>query len=293
MAFWWQDGWAGAKMPGLDPALWTRYIEYAGSERITGQRAFDFCRLGSWGSHRCGSYFTGDLIPYWSTLDLLIPYGVQAGNMLLPYLATTRGGVFQETIDSEIYLRWMHFDSLNPILWWHGHWGLRFPWEYGDRSLDICRTFLQLHYRLLPYIYTYSRLAHDRALPLVRGTYLEYPDQKPVYTYRHQYMFGQELLVAPISEPRFGKPVLKDVHLPAGENWFDYFTGKIHQGGEVVPYECPLDRMSLFVRAGSIIPMAPDMDYADQRPIDPLILDVYAGKPASFRLYEDDGVSLN
>ena len=280
-------------MPGLDPALWTRHIEYEGSEKITGKRAFDFCRLGTWGSHRYGGFFTGDLIPYWSTLDLLVPFNVRSSNMLVDYAINLSSGVFQETVDPELYQRWVEFSAFSPVFWWHGLWGLRFPWEYGAGSLETTRKFLQLRYRLLPYMYTYTRLAHDTALPLVRGTYLDYPSQEGSYTYQHQYLFGQELLVAPVTEPGYGEPVLKDVYLPAGDRWVDFFTGKIYQGGQVIPYECPLDRMPIFVRAGSILPMAPDMDYSDQRPVDPLIVDVYAGKPASFRLYEDDGTSLD
>ena len=292
MAFWWQDGWADAKLSGLDPALWTRHVEYEGSEKITGKRAFDFCRLGSWGSHRYGGFFTGDLIPYWPTLDLLIPFNVQCGNMLVDYPIDLSAAFIAEAVDSELYQRWVEFSAFSPVFWWHGWQGLRFPWEYGDQSLETTRKFLQLRYRLLPYTYTYTRLAHDTGVPLVRGMYLDYPDQEGSYTYRHQYMFGLEMLAAPISEPGYGKPVLKDVYLPEGEKWFDFFTGKIYEGGQAIPYSCPLERMPLFVRAGSILPMAPDMEYSDQRPLDPLILDVYAGKPASFRLYEDDGMSL-
>jgi hypothetical protein len=105
-------------------------------------------------------------------------------------------------------------------------------------------------------------------------------------------MFGQEMLAAPISEPGFGKPVLKDVYLPQGEKWFDFFTGKIYEGGQVISYECPIERIPLFVKAGSILPMEPGIDYGDRAPVDPLVLDVYAGKRADFRLYEDDGSSL-
>jgi hypothetical protein len=122
--------------------------------------------------------------------------------------------------------------------------------------------------------------------------YVEYPQQEAAYSYRHQYMFGPNMLVAPISEPGYGKPVLKDIYLPDGEDWMDYFTGEIYKGGQVINYECPLDRMPVFVRAGSILPLAPDMAYSEQKPVDPLIVDVYAGKAASFQLYEDDGTSL-
>jgi hypothetical protein len=226
-------------------------------------------------------------------LDLLIPFNVQSSNMLVDYPIDLSVGFIAEAVDSELYQRWVEFSAFSPVFWWHGWQGLRFPWEYGDQSLRTARKFLQLRYRLLPYMYTYTRLAHDTGLPLVRGMYLDYPNQEGSYTYRHQYMFGQELLAAPVSEPGYGKPVLKDVYLPAGEKWFDFFTGKIYDGGQAISYLCPLERMPLFVRAGSILPMAPDMEYSDQRPVDPLIVDVYAGKPVSFRLYEDDGTSLD
>jgi hypothetical protein len=144
--------------------------------------------------------------------------------------------------------------------------------------------------------------------------YLEYPDKEPAYMYMHQYMFGKELLVAPVTEPAPAlkdvysplvlteymrptstepAPALKDVYLPANEYWFDYFTGDIYKGEQTITYKCPLERMPLFVRAGSIIPMAANMDYSDQKPVDPLTLDIYAGKTAEFRLYEDDGISLD
>ncbi len=298
MAFWWQDGWAGAKMKGLDPTLWTRYVEYEGEQRITGRRGFVFCRLDgpkspAWGVHRYGSFFTGDLVPYWSTLALLIPFNVQAGNMLVPYVNNLTAGVVQETLDLEIYQRWAQFSAFAPLFWWHGLWGLRLPWEYGEAGTNTVRHFLTLRYRLIPYIYTYSRLAHENGEPLVRGTWLEYPEQDQAYTFKEQYLFGKELLVAPITKPGKGQPVGKDIYLPEGEHWFDYFTGEVFSGGQVLSYECPLTRMPLFVRAGSILPNAPDMDSSDQRPVDPLTVEVFAGRAASFRLYEDDGVSLD
>ena len=128
----------------------------------------------------------------------------------------------------------------------------------------------------------------------VRGMYLEYPEQEAAYTNQQQYMFGKELLVAPITAPGNGKPSRRQVYLPAGQDWFDYFTGDLYAGGQEIVHECPLDRMPLFVRAGSILPMAPEMVWSDQKPVDPLTLEVYAGpRAAEFKLYEDDGVSLD
>ena len=229
MAFWWQDGAAPANMPGLDPYLWTRHIEYEGSERITGRRTTAFCRLGDgWGSHRYGIYFTGDLTGVWESLPVLIPATIQGGNQLTPYMNNLCCGVFVVDLPPELYQRWVQFGAFSPILWFHGLWGLRLPWEYGTGGMENYRKFVGLRYRLIPYIYTCSRVAHETGLPLVRGMYLEYPQQEAAYTHRQQYMFGDELLVAPITAPGNGQPSRKQVFLPAGQDWFDFFTGDLY-----------------------------------------------------------------
>jgi hypothetical protein len=293
LAFWWQDGCAGANLNGLDPMEWTREVEYLGSERITGKRTFIFCRLGVWGSHRYGAYFSGDLPGEWACLNVIVPATQQAGNMLVAYINNLCGGVGNVDLPPELYQRWVQFGAFSPIIWFHGLWGLRLPWEYGPEGVETYRKFVGLRYALIPYTYTCARVAHETGLPLVRGMYLEFPDQEPAYSHPHQFMFGRELLVAPVTEPASGKPALKKVFLPGGVDWFDYFTGDIYRGGQTITHECPLTRMPLFVRAGSILPMAPEMDYSDQKPVDPLTLDVYGPAPASFRLYEDDGTSLD
>ena len=295
MAFWWQDGNAGTLMRGLDPLLWTRHVEYMGTQRITGKRSTAFCRLGTAvGSHRYGVFFTGDLTGVWESLPVLVPATIRGGNQLMPYMNNLCGGVHVADLPVELYQRWVQFGALSPVLWFHGVWGLRLPWEYGPEGEQTYRRFVGLRYALLPYIYSYSRIAHQSGLPLVRGMYLEYPDQDQAYASDQQYMFGRELLVAPVTAPGQGKTAKKEVFLPSGDDWFDYFTGDIYEGGRQIVHQCPIERMPLFVRAGSIIPMCPKMDSSDQAPLDRLTLDVYAGnRAAEFKLYEDDGLSLD
>jgi alpha-D-xyloside xylohydrolase len=103
---------------------------------------------------------------------------------------------------------------------------------------------------------------------MIRGMFLEYSREELAYTYRQQYMFGEELRVAPVTEPGYRKPVVKDTFLPAGDNWYDFFTGQIYEGGQVLSYESPLDRIPVFVRAGSILPLAPEMNFSHERPLD-------------------------
>ncbi|MHB1455834.1 MAG: glycoside hydrolase family 31 protein [Armatimonadota bacterium] len=295
MAFWWQDGCSPVTMENLDPMMWTREVEYNAAEKITGKRSYVFCRLGTTGSHRSGSFFSGDLVPEWKALEMLVPFNVRAANMLVAYPTNLTNAVFGVNIDPELYVRWTQFGAFSPILWVHGIWGLRLPWEYGEPGMGVCADFIRLRERLIPYTYTYSRIANETGVSLVRGMYIDYPNQEQSYAYSDkQYMYGRDMLIAPITESANGKAALKDIYLPEGDNWYDYFTGEIYTGGQVVNYECPLDRMPMFVRAGSIIPMAPQMNYAGEKPLDPLTLDVYAGdRAASFKLFEDDGESLD
>ena len=311
LSVWWIDGHAPNSMAGLDPMMWTKAVEYEGFERLTGRRPFLLSRAGAWGSHRYPGLFTGDTFAQWNTLAYQIPYTVQAGNALEAYVSND--WFTWPNLDTELYVRWLQFLALSPVTRFHSIYGLRLPWEYGETGLRQARRFLQLRYALLPYLYTCAREAHDTGLPLARGMYLQYPDQDLAYPgwivnhglktpfrarrkltpYACQYMLGPDLLVAPVFEPADDGPAARDLYLPQGEHWFDYFTGELHAGGQALPYACPLERMPLFVRAGSIIPMAPAMGFSDERPVDPLILDVYAGaSDAHLSLYEDDGTTL-
>jgi hypothetical protein len=295
LAFWWQDGDPGINLEGINAQMWERHVEYEGQERVTGKRTTCFSRLGPQaGSHRYGVFFTGDLHGNWESLPVLVRTTIRGGNQLMPYMNNLCGGVFGVELPTELYRRWFQFGAFSPILWFHGIWGLRLPWEYGEAGTQTYRDFVGLRYALLPYIYTYSRVAHDTGMPLLRGMYLGYPQQPEAYSHPNQYLFGNELLVAPVTQPADGKPAKTDVWLPANEDWFDYFTGDIYRGGQTITHECPIERMPVFSRAGSIIPTGPKMDFSDQRPLDPLTIDVFAGRhSAEFKLYEDDGTSLD
>jgi hypothetical protein len=161
------------------------------------------------------------------------------------------------------------------------------PWTYGKQGIDLARDYLTLRYRLIPYIYTYCRIASDSALPVIRPLYLEYPKLEQAYDHPSEYFFGREMLVAPIVDSS-GE---RDIYLPPGE-WFAYFTGVVYTGPTVVHESHTLQTMPLFVRSGSIIPGQPVREYSDQGPLDTLLVDVYGVKEGKFSLYEDDGVSL-
>jgi len=293
--FWWVDGGRGScEMEGLNSQMWTNRVFYDFTEKHTNKRAFIFSRYGGWGNHRYPSFFTGDTYSDWEVLAYEVLFTTLGGNVLMPYITHDIGGFLGRKIDSSLYVRWVQFGVFSPFLRLHCAYenprdgNLRLPWNYSDKVVDIVRKFFRLRYNLIPYIYTYCRIAHDEALPLVRPLYLEYPKLERAYSYPYEYFFGKEFLVAPIVDSTNEK----DVYLPPGE-WFDYFTGKLYKGDQVLHRTYSLESVPLFVKAGSIIPMQREMAYSDQKPLDTLIVEIYASEPHTFKLYEDDGASLD
>ena len=298
VGFWWIDG-DRATMDGLDSQMWTNRVYYDYQQAHTGERSLIFSRYGGPGSHRYPASFTADCYSNWKVLAWEVPYTVKSGNVLVPYVTHDIGGFIGPLKDDfELYARWVQFGALSPILRLHSahenpdEGNARLPWAYGAKGTELARRFFQLRYRLIPYLYSYCREAYDTGLPLCRGLYLEYPNEPEAYRRFDEYLLGRELLVAPITSRGLGGLATRSIWFPPGE-WTDFFTGKTYPGGRTVDFQCPLERMPLFVRRGSILPMQPDVATDTAAPVNPLILDVYPGADASFSVYEDDGTSLD
>ncbi len=295
VSFWWVDGGSGSsEMDGLNGQMWTNRVFYDFTRQETGKRSFIFSRYGGWGSHRYPSLFTGDTYAQWDVLAFEVPYTVQGGNILMPYITHDIGGFIGSNISLDLYTRWLQFGVFSPILRLHSahenprEGNARMPWTYGAEGVRIARDLFRLRYRLLPYTYTMTRRVYDDALPLVRPLYIVHPDLEEAYHHPDEYYFGDAMLVAPIAD----SSGVRNVYLPPG-TWVDYFTGARYQGDRNIQVKCSLETLPLFVRSGSIIPQQPDMDYTDQKPVDSLIVDVYAPGNSSFSLYEDDGLTLD
>jgi len=151
----------------------------------------------------------------------------------------------------------------------HGHTAPREPWAYGEPALSIFRKYAQLRYRLLPYLYAAARRAPDD-VPLARPLVYDHPADPTTWHIDDEYMLGPDLLVAPMFMPRGSR----DVYLPAG-GWYDFWTDHRFEGGCWIRYEAELETLPLFVRAGAVIPMGPDLQYANERAWDPLSFDVF------------------
>ncbi len=295
--FWWIDG-DFAQMTGLDSQMWTNRVYYDYLQRHTGQRAFIFSRYGGPGSHRYPAFFTADCYSNWKVLAWEIPYTLTAGNALAPWVTHDIGGFIGPlTNEFELYARWLQFGTFSPILRLHSahanpdEGNPRLPWNYGERGVRMARELFQLRYRLLPYIYTCAWETHRTGMPLCRPLYLHWPDHQDAYR-MDQYLFGPDMLVAPITTPMIDGVATRGVWIPPGE-WIDWFTGDRYTGPRLITYRCPLERIPVFARQGSIIPMQPDMPHTAAAPVDPLILDIRPGTTRTINLYEDDGLSLD
>ncbi len=292
--FWWVDGGSGAaNMPGLDPQLWTNRVYYDFSQQHTGKRAFIMGRYGGWGENRYPGFFTGDTYSTWDMLGYEIPYTARGGNVLEPYITHDIGGFHGKDVPFDLYARWVEFGAFSPLLRLHSAFenpqdgNVRMPWSYGPQGVALARRYFSLRYALLPYLYTYARIAYDTGMPMLRPLYLEYPDLAKAYAYPKEYLFGKDILVAPVADPSGDE----EVYLPPGQ-WTDYFSGKTYEGDALLGIQAPVDYLPLFVKRGAILPLAPPMDYSDQKPLDSLTFALYGPPGGSFRLYEDDGTTL-
>jgi alpha-glucosidase (family GH31 glycosyl hydrolase) len=161
------------------------------------------------------------------------------------------------------------------------------PWTYGDEGIALMRKYFTLHTQLIPYLYTYSWLAHRDSVPLLRPLYLVYPELEEAYRHSHEYFFGEEMLIAPV----LGTSGEQTIYLPPGQ-WLDFFSGKRYAGGNTFTAHYAVDEIPVFVREGAIIPEQLVSASSDARPLDQLILNLYGSAAGRFDLYEDDGLSL-
>ena len=302
--FWWLD-WCcdEARVDGLIPNgtlsgdAWINY-QQALHNAAGGSRWLSLARMGAsfedwagnepgpWGEQRSTIHFTGDAQSTWSMLNFETVFDVDEGNVGLPYVSNDIGGFLGDHLPDQLYVRWIQLGAFSPILRPHSNHGDRLPWDYPGNADAIASAFMRLRESLIPYTYTAARQSYDTGLPITRATYLSWPDRDDAYTYNHEYMFGPELLVAPVGTP--GDPATKTVWFPPG-TWVDIFTDQRFKGPAVRTLSVPLSQMPAFARAGAIVPRAPYMDYSTERPLTPLTLDVYAGSDGSFSLYEDAG----
>ena len=314
------DGWWPDEGDPLDAAsrLTRNRMYYEGPQLDRpNERPYALHRNGYAGMQRYASFlWSGDVYSTWETLRTHVPNAIKTGLSGIPFWGTDTGGfVPTKEFTGELYLRWFQFSAFCPLFRSHGRdWKLRLPWgwntgELGPNEIStygeaanpdpselhnpevepICRKYLELRYRLLPYLYTAVRESHETGLPIMRALWLHYPQDAAAVKRDDEYLWGRSLLVAPVTEKA---ATSRSVYLPPG-TWYDFWCEEKLEGGREIRRPVDLETMPLFVAAGSIIPFGPVKQFTGEKSEEPMTLVVYPERDASCTIYEDDGITFN
>jgi alpha-glucosidase (family GH31 glycosyl hydrolase) len=281
------------------------------------ERPYALHRNGYAGMQRYASFlWSGDVYSTWETLETHIPIALNTALSGIPYWGTDIGGfVPTKEFTAELYVRWFQFGAFCPLFRCHGRtWKLRLPWGWNtgdpgpveinnyngaaipessqlhdERVEPICRKYLELRYRMLPYLYSAVHECATTGMPIMRALWLHFPDDSKAVECGDQYLWGSSVLVAPVVEKG---AMTRRVYLPRS-TWYDFWTGERLEGGREISRPVDLETMPLYVRAGSILPLGPVKQFTAERVDGPVFVSIYPGADASFLLYEDDGNSFN
>jgi len=321
--YWWTDetepdiGWhdmttyagSGSRIFNIFPLLHTGAL-YDGQRSCSQERVAILARDAYLGAQRNGTTFwSSDISPNWSVYHRQISTGLNMCATGLPYWSCDIGGwqdmskikskpatLLLDPSDArklvrdyddypELYTRWFQFAAFCPTFRAHGQRDADEVWSYGKQAEPILVKYLNLRYQLLPYIYSQAYQSYKTGAPFMRALFMDFGSDPQVYSIKDEYMFGPAFLVAPVTEQG---ATSRDVYLPAGTDWYNYWTNELIKGGQTVNVQAPIDTLPLFVRAGSIIPIGKDIQNTEED--QPLTeLRVYSGSDGSFDLYSDDG----
>ncbi len=251
-----------------------------------GERPFVLTRAAYSGAQRYAATWTGDNSSTWNHLKMSTPMLMSMGISGMPLVGDDIGG-FAGSPTADLLTRWFEVGALNPIYRDHTAKGTadQEPWVHGPEHEAIRRKYIELRYRLMPYLYTTTEEASRTGVPLMRPLFLEYPQAPEFYGDDRDFLFGHDLFVAPVTTEMVDA---EEITLPPGD-WYDFWTGAKHEHSEKLQLRPRLDEMPLYVRAGAILPMQPLVQNTGETPDGPLQLHVYPGADCRGSLYEDDG----
>lgn len=296
-------------------ALMNAEAIYDGQRAVdSNKRVFLLTRSGFAGLQRYSTAtWSGDIATRWEDLKAQISAGLNFAASGIPYWTMDIGGFCvedryvsaqqqydkngKENSDSkewrELNARWHQFGAFAPLYRSHGQFPYREPWNIapeGHPAYESIVYYDRLRYRLMPYIYTMAGMTHFNDYTIMRPLIMDFQNDKNVVNISNQFMFGSAFMVCPVYQYEARK---REVYLPAGTNWYDFYTGKQLLGGQTLQADAPYGRLPLFIPEGAIIPIGPEIQYTDQKPADNVVLYVYKGRDGSFTLYEDEGVNYN
>jgi len=287
---------SGARYANLYPLLTTSGV-YQGQRSETDQkRVFILSRSAFAGIQRNAvTAWSGDINSDWESLRRQVPAGLNFSLSGIPYWTTDIGGFILGHPDDpayrELFVRWFEYGAFCPIFRVHG---TRAPdvnelWSYGTQAQEVLARYDSLRYRLLPYIYSLAWQVTHSGYTLMRPLVMDFREDDTARDIGDQFMFGPALMVTPVTDP--GVDAAR-VYLPHS-TWYNFWTGETIPGGRFTTLPAPLETLPLLVRAGSILPLGPFLEYSNEKPADPIELRVYPGADGDFTLYEDDGITYD
>jgi len=285
----------------------------------SGKRVFILTRSAFAGQQRYGANtWSGDIVSSWETLQKQIPAGLSFALTANPYWNADIGGFFLWNYDGgnalknvayrELYVRWVQFGAFTPMMRSHGTDAPREIYQFGkrgEREYDAIEKTIHLRYSLLPYIYSTAWGVTDHSGSIMRALFMDFAADKNTHKITDEYLFGNFILVAPVVNPMYVSKVNdknsedystvknKPVYLPKGSDWFDFWTGEKQKGGQTIQKATPIDIIPLYVKAGSILPWGPKVQYAAEKNWDNLEIRIYPGANGEFTLYEDENDNYN
>ena len=271
-------------------------------EASDAKRVFILTRSAFLGQQRyAAQVWSGDVNSNWQVLRNQIPAALNFSLSGMPYWNSDIGGFFAGSYEGgyknpkfqELYVRWMQFATFTSIMRSHGTNTWREIYLFGDRgywAFDAQEKFINLRYRLIPYLYSTAWQVSTQGISLMRPLFADFVQDKKVAAIDDEFLFGRSFLVAPVVEEGAKN---REVYLPKGTKWVDFWTGKSQRGGRTVTRETPIDLIPLYVKAGTILPVGPTVQYAEEKPWDDLQIRVYPGADGEFVLYEDEGDNYN
>ncbi len=263
---------------------------YEGLRKINPEeRPFVLTRASYAGGQRFSAAWTGDNESRWDNLEMALSMCLGVGISGQPFIGADIGG-FIGNPSGELFARWLQLGVFTPLMRAHSVINSpdKEPWMFGSKYEEVNRHTIELRYKFLPYIYTAMYEASQSGIPAMRPLSFEYPNDRSFITNEDEFMFGDDLLIAPVLWPA---DTTRELRLPVGQ-WYDYWTEQKYEGGTQLKVAAPIDRLPIFVRAGSTIPTQQVVQFTDQNPIGPLTLTVYPSSSSSSLYYEDDGISF-
>ncbi|MBR4846147.1 MAG: DUF5110 domain-containing protein, partial [Bacteroidaceae bacterium] len=262
---------------------------------LSDKRVCIMTRSAYLGMQRTGAYiWSADINGTWDALRKQIPAACSASETGLPLWNSDTGGFFNGDVNNpgwcRLFVRWTQFSCFTPMLRFHGTATPREPWQFGSAgdkrgNYDNIVRYIKLRYSLLPYLYSTAHKVRTDAQVFMQGLPIAYPNDAETHDIVDEYMFGKNFLVAPVLEDGV---LGRSVYLPQGDRWIDFWTGYTFNGGERTYKMAGMDIMPLYVRAGSILPWGPEVQYSSEKNWDNLEIRIYPGANGTFTLYEDE-----